>query len=239
MKAFYGVAFAALTLLIAEHARAAPADNALRTIIVSGRGQASAKPDQAQIRVGVVTRAETAAVALDDNTRAMNNVFATLGQLGIPEDKIKTSNFSLYPQNFYRPDSTQFNERYMVSNQVSVVVTDVSKVGATLDALVKSGANQSYNLVFDFADPTPLTRRARAQAVADAMDKAKTLAEASGLALGPILSVQEGVSYSPVVPAPVLVTGAVAPAPAPPPPPIAGNDASVTVAVTLTYAIGP
>src|SRR4030095_5256157 len=108
---------------------------------------------------------------------------------------------------------------------------------ATLDALVKNGANQSYNLLFDFADPKPLTRRARAQAVADAIDKANTLAEASGLKLGAILSVQEGVSYSPVA-ATVLITGAVPPPPPPPPPtPIAGGKATTTSNVTMTYAI--
>ena len=235
MNTIRGVIFAALAMAIATNAQGAPVDNALRTIIVNGRGQVSGKPDQAQVRVGVTTRAETAEAALEANTQAMSSLFDSLRRLGIPENRIQTSNFTLFPQYLYRPDGTAPSERYMVSNQVTVVLSDISKVGATLDALVKSGANQSYNLVFDFADPKPLARRARADAVADAVDKAKTLADASGLILGPILSVQEGVSYSPVVQ--TQATYAVAPAPAPAPPPIAGGEASVTVNVTMTYAI--
>jgi uncharacterized protein len=216
---------------------AAAADNVatLRTISVSGEGEVSGKPDQARLSAGVVTQAPTAAAALNANTTAMNRVFAALKTLGIPDNKIQTSNFSVQPQYPpYRPDAAEPRNivGYQVSNQVSVTVDDLAKLGPALDALVRSGANQLGGVSFAIADPKPLAERARAAAVGDAAAKARTLAGAAGVALGPLLSIQEGTSFRPG-PVFALRTEAAAPSPAP----VAIGEASVTVNVTMTYAI--
>ena len=216
---------------------AAAADNAAapRTIRVSGQGEVSGKPDQAHLSAGVMTQAPTAAAALTANTTAMNRVFAALKTLGIPDNKIQTSNFSVQPQYPpYRPDATEPRNiiGYQVSNQVSVTVDDLTKLGPALDALVRNGANQLGGVSFAIADPKPLAERARAAAVTDAAAKARTLAGAAGVALGPLLSIQEGTSFRP---GPVFALRAEAAAPAPPP--VAIGESSVTVNVTMIYAI--
>jgi uncharacterized protein YggE len=88
---------------------------------------------------------------------------------------------------------------------------------------------------FDFADPKPLIRKARAAAVADAIDKAKTLADSANITLGPVLSIQEGVTYQPPeqVPETVLITGSLLRSPTP----VSVGERDVTVNVTMTYAI--
>ena len=167
----------------------------MRTISVSGEGEALGKPDQAHLSAGVVTQAPTAAAALSANTAAMNRVFGALKLLGIPDNKIQTSNFSVQPQYPpFRPDAAEPRAitGYQVSNQVTVIVDDLAKLGGALDALVRSGANQVGGVSFAIADPKPLAERARAAAVADAMAKARTLASAAGVTLGPLLSIQEG-----------------------------------------------
>jgi hypothetical protein len=216
---------------------AAAADNAVtpRTISVSGQGEVSGKPDQARLSAGVVSQAPTAAAAFNANTTAMNRVFAALKALGIPDNKIQTSNFSVQPQYPpYRPDAAvpRNISGYQVSNQVSVTVDDLAKLGPALDALVRSGANQLGGVSFAIADPKPLAERARAAAVTDAAAKARTLAGAAGVVLGPLLSIQEGTSFRP---GPVFALRAEAAAAAPPP--VAIGEASVTVNVTMTYAI--
>jgi uncharacterized protein YggE len=206
-----------------------------RTISVSGMGEVLGKPDQARLSAGVLTQAPAAAAALTANTAAMNRIFAALKTAGIPDNKIQTSNFSVQPQYPpYRPDAPETRTiiGYQVSNQVSVVVDDLSKLGPALDALVKSGANQLGGVSFSIADPKPLAERARSAAVADAMAKARTLASAAGVSLGPLLSIQEGGGIRPV---PMFEARAVAAQAAPPP--IAVGEESVTVNVTMTYAI--
>ena len=123
---------------------------------------------------------------------------------------------------------------YQVSNQVSVTLDDLAKLGPALDALVRSGANQLGGVSFAIANPKPLAERARTAAVADAAAKAKTLAAAAGVTLGPLLSIEEGSAVRPV-PMFALQRAAVAAAPAPPP--IAIGEETVSVNVSLTYAI--
>ena len=166
----------------------------------------------------------------------MNRVFAALKTLGIPDNKIQTSNFSVQPQYPpFRPDAAEPRNivGYQVSNQVTVIVDDLSKLGAALDALVRSGANQLGGVSFAIADPKPLAERARASAVGDGAAKARTLAGAAGVTLGPLLSIQEGTSFRP---GPVFALQR-AEAAGPSPPPVAIGESSVTVNVAMTYAI--
>ena len=221
--------FSAGTAIAAENAPAR------RTISVSGEGEVSAKPDQARLSAGVVTQAPTATAALSANTAAMNRLFGALKLLGIPDERIQTSNFSVQPQYPpFRPDAAEPRTitGYQVSNQVTVMVDELSKLGAVLDALVGSGANQVGGVSFAIADVKPLAERARAAAVESAMAKARTLAAAAGVTLGPLLSIQEGGGVRPV---PVFAAARAELAAAPPP--VAIGEQSVTVNVTMTYAI--
>src|SRR5262249_55494527 len=135
---------------------------------------------------------------------------------GIPDNKIQTSNFSVQPE-YGIPSPTNPQPRnitgYQVSNQVTVTVDDLSKLGATLDALVKSGANQLGGIAFTIANPKPLAERARALAVADGAAKARTLAMAAGVTLGPVQAIQEGGAVRPV---PIFAAQRALAAPAPP-----------------------
>jgi uncharacterized protein YggE len=165
----------------------------------------------------------------------MNRVFAALRAAGIPDNKIQTSNFSVQPQytaiqpNLNNPEPQRISG-YIVSNQVTVIVDDLANLGPTLDALVKSGANQLGGIAFAIANPKPLADRARAAAVADAQAKARTLAMAAGVTLGPLLSIQESGGGRP---GPVFAMARAAQIG----PPVAEGEQMVTVNVTMTYAI--
>lgn len=208
---------------------------------VSGEGEVRAVPDQAQLSAGVVSQAKTAAAALAANSTAMNEVFATLKKRGIPEKSIATSNFSINPQYPpYRQDAPNEDRSriigYEVSNQVTVIVDDVSKVGTVLDALVASGANQAGGVSFTIRDSKPLMRQAREDAVKDARAKAETLAKAAGVTLGSIVSINEGGSYRPTP----MFAGKMAmdmAAPSAPPPPVAPGEQSVTANVSIVWEI--
>jgi uncharacterized protein YggE len=206
-----------------------------RVIMVAGQGEITARPDQAHLSAGVVSEAPTAAGALSANSAAMNKVFAALKAAGIPDARIQTANFSVSPQYPpYRADQPQPRAiiGYQVSNQVSVTLDDLAKLGPTLDALVKSGANQLGGIVFAIADPKPLAEKARAAAVADAMAKAKTLAAAAGVTLGPVLSLQEGGGEMRPLPMMAFKAAAVAA-----PTPVAAGEETVTVNVSMIFAI--
>lgn len=201
------------------------------TITVTGHGEIKAVPDTASINAGVTTDAPTAAAALSANRTRMNQVFDALKKLGVPDRDVQTTGFSVSPQ-YTNGDNN--NPRhltgYQVNNDVRVRLTDMAKVGTTLDTLISAGANQMNGISFDIANPAPALEKARAQAVTDARTRAQTYAQAAGVTLGPILSISEGGSEAP--PRPLFrVMAMVAPTP------IAPGEQSVTADVTVVWEI--
>src|SRR5262245_23200216 len=77
------------------------------SITVSGEAMVSARPDRAQVDIGVITQAETADAASTDNRRRADAVFAQLrGTLGAGAD-IKTVSFSISPNYRYPKEGGQ------------------------------------------------------------------------------------------------------------------------------------
>ncbi|HKX77129.1 MAG TPA: SIMPL domain-containing protein [Novosphingobium sp.] len=103
------------------------------------------EPDSAQVGAGVQVRAQTASEALRKNAEQMEKVIARLHALGIKAADIQTANFSLNAQYQYRNDGEAPTFLgYDASNQVNVMLRDLTKIGRTLDALVEAGANNVY-----------------------------------------------------------------------------------------------
>ena len=219
--------FAALLLSLA-----APALADSRTISVTGQGQASAVPDQAMLSAGVATIAHTADVALADNARKMTAVFAALKAAGVPERAIQTSNFSVSPQYSNNNNDAQRITGYQVSNQVDVTLDDTRKLGPAIDALVAAGANQINSVNFGLRDNSGLLTKAREAAMADARQRAETLARAGGGGVGTVLSISEG---STETPHPVMYRAVAMSAGAPTP--TAAGEESVSVTVSVTYEL--
>jgi uncharacterized protein len=205
-----------------------------RRLVVTGTGEASARPDLAVISAGVVAQAATASAALAENTQAMNRVFEQLRAAGLPPEDLQTAQFAVVPLYESRqPDPQTTTPRivgYQVSNQVSARVRDIARLGATLDALVGAGANSIDGLSFDLADPKQVLDDARDAAVADALAKARRYAAAAGVKLGAIISIEEGVAYPP--PRPMMRAEAMAADV-----PIAPGQTELSASVTITFAL--
>jgi uncharacterized protein YggE len=201
-----------------------------RTLSMAGHGEVRAAPDLVSITAGVTTSAATAAGALSANTARMKSVFAALEKLGVLEKNIQTVNFSVAPQYANGNNEPPRLTGYQVSNEVSVRLEDVAKLGTALDALVSAGANQMNGISFDIRQPAPLLEQARAGAVADARARAETYARAAGVSLGPILSISEGGGeVRPLrMAAPMFASKSV---------PIAAGEQSVTADVAVVWEI--
>src|SRR5262245_60098938 len=91
-----------LSTSLFQVATAADGHPIVPSITVVGSGEVSARPDMAEIQVGVVSQAATAAKALQENNDVMAKLLKTLSGAGIGEKDVQTSNFSVMPQ--YRHD---------------------------------------------------------------------------------------------------------------------------------------
>jgi uncharacterized protein YggE len=163
----------------------------LRTVSVTGSGSANLVPDIAYIYVGVHTEKPSAAEAVDENNEQTEKMIEALKDFGIAAQDIRTTNFSIWPQERYDQFSgTPTGEKsYIVDNTVYVTVRDLDKLGDLLDTVIAAGANTVNSIQFDVADKDEALKNARAEAVKDAAAQAKELADAAGVKLGGIQTI--------------------------------------------------
>ncbi|MCY1245164.1 26 kDa periplasmic immunogenic protein [compost metagenome] len=119
-------------------------------------------------------------------------------------------------------------------NGVSVRVRDLAKLGEIVDKSVTLGVNQGGGVQFTNDKPEGVITEARKAAVADAIVKAKVLAEAAGVSIGKILNISEqGFRPEPV---PMMRAG-MAKEYAADAAPVATGENSYNVTVNVTFEI--
>lgn len=208
-------------------------------IQISGEGEVHAAPDMAILDLTVLREADTARAALSANNAAMKEVLQAMKDAGIAERDLQTSGVGIRPRYRHPSKDNSFREPkivgYTVTNSLTVRVRDLKSVGDVLDKSVTLGVNQGGNLRFVNDDTGVVMKEARKRAVADALDKAKTLAEAAGIRLGHIIEMSEQSSR----PRPVLNArqAMVAAAPAAEAVPLAAGENSYHTTVRMVFAI--
>jgi len=165
----------------------APAEH---TLSVTGNGTVTLTPDIAYINVGVHSDMPTASEAVSANNTQTQQVIDAMKKFGVADKDIRTTNFSIYPNVQYDPQTNQkIRTTYVVDNSVYVTVHQIDKLGDLLDATVSAGANSVNSIQFDVEDKTAAIKQARDEAVKDARTQAAELAAAAGVSLGSVRSV--------------------------------------------------
>jgi uncharacterized protein YggE len=228
-----GLVVAAAVLVLAVRAQAQQPQSAPEArVVVVGEGSVGVTPDYAQIQSGVTTRGKTVKEAADANAKLMTAITAALLESGIAQNDVQTSRFSIQP--VYAPQAPGTEPKlagYSVSNQVTVKIRQIGKVGDLLDRLVTAGVTDVGNIAFMVSDSSKALDQAREAAIADARHKAEVYAQASGLRLGQVVWVTEEAGSSPVV---AMRAGAVAMAS---PAPIATGEDTLRARVSVGFDI--
>ena len=217
-------------------AAVASADD-IATMTIHGQGEIAVTPDMATLQLGVVTEAETAGAALAANSADLAAVLDTLGTAGIEARDIQTSQLSIHPiWSDHTSNISQGGDRqitgFTATNELSVRVRDLEKLGDVLDAVTAQGANTMRGLSFGLSDPDPVTEEARLAAVADAQARATLLAGAAEVEIVGIHRIEDSTGrMSPAGRAEfgMLARDAV---------PIAEGEVTVSATVTIIYEIG-
>jgi len=207
-----------------------PAEEA--AIVVGGEGSVTAAPDYAQIRAGVVTKAKTASEATDANAKQMTAVIAALINAGIAKTDIQTAQFSVQPVYAAPVSGEQRLTGFSASNQLTIKVLKLDKLGDILDRLVAAGATDAGNVTFLHNDLSKVLDQARQAAVADARRKAEVYAHAAGVNLGAVVFISEASGGA----APVFARALAAPAMAAATPIMSGED-TLRVHITVGFAL--
>jgi uncharacterized protein len=201
---------------------------------VTGSGTASSAPDRAEVDVGVMTEAATAEKAAEDNARRQSAVIEAIRKALGPKAEVRTLAYSVSPRYQYPRDGEPVLAGYQASNTVRVRTDDLGRVGEVLDAATKAGANQIHGVRFSLQDESALRAEALRDAVKRARDQAEAIAGAMGLRIVAVRSVEASPAHVPIVPVRALAARAEAMAP-----PIEEGTIELSTEVTITFDVAP
>lgn len=186
---------------------AAPAD----MVSVTGTGIVRVTPDRMTFTVGIETNAATVDDAVEQNNRRSASVIAALKQAGAKDADIRTSNFSIFPQQEYLEGRRPRLIGYQVTNNITVTRDKPADAGRLLQTAVNAGANQASGLSWHVSDPARGRDQGLRDAFRDARAKAALLAESAGRTVGRAISITEGSApMYPIPPPAPYAKGAVA-----------------------------
>lgn len=177
--------------LVVTRANAQTGDPPASTIRVTGEASVTSRPDRVEVDLGVMTRAGTAQQAATENARVAQNVLAAVRRVLGPRATIETVSFGLQPDYQFPQNGEPKIVGYTATNVFRVTQDDVTNVGTVIDAATRAGANQIERIRFTLKDESAAKANALRLAALEARTKANSLANALGLQVVRIRSVDE------------------------------------------------
>jgi uncharacterized protein len=169
-------------------------------VVTSGQGETKITPDRARLEVSVQTRAATAADAGAQNAKKQQSVLDALRKIGFTSEQLSTVNYNLFPEMQY--DKNGQSPRvvaYNATNTVRVDIRDVGMIGKAIDASLEAGANMISSLAFYSSNSDSARRSALASAVARARSDAEAIATAAGGSIGALLEISTSDFAPPII----------------------------------------
>ncbi len=165
---------------------------ATTTLDLTAEGETRITPDMASLNLGVETKADTAQAALAANAVVMQRVVAAVKRAGIPPRDLLTADVGLAPQYVYAVNQPPRLTGYQASNQLTVSVEDLAKLGGVIDTAVDAGATNVGQISFTLANPVAAQNTARVAAMKALQDKAALYAQLAGYHIVRLVNLSEG-----------------------------------------------
>jgi uncharacterized protein YggE len=222
-------------ILSAGFAAAGDGEDKIPLISVSGQATMQFEPDTVELTVAAVTRAPTAEEAAAENATSMNRVSDALKKALGDKGELRTVGYRVHA--VYEYDRQSKRNRFVAfeaTNRVAVRSSDTKGAGALLDAAIKAGANSIDGPSWSLAKPDQAMNLVQVEAFKNARTRATVLAQAAGLQLGKVISIQVGASRQPRQP--MLSYKA---APTPEATPVEAGNLNISATVSCKFALEP
>ncbi len=174
---------------VAGAGESVPASAGAQTVTVTATGTVPTTPDVATISFDIESQASKATDAQEKNSALVSKVTDELSKLGVKDNDITTSNYSMYPR--YDNYGNKVTG-YQVTTTLTVDGQKIKDAGSIIDACVNAGATGVNQVTYTCSNYDEAYDEALKKATQAAGEKAKTLAEASRKNLGGIVSATEG-----------------------------------------------
>ncbi len=165
-----------------------------RTIRVTGRGKLSVKPDRTRITLtleGVFPMYEETLRAASEDSETLRS---TLAALDFAPGDLKTLSFNVDAEyESYEDERHNYKQRFVGYKYIHTMKlefdSDNDRLGKVLYKLANASVSPQFRISYTVGDPEKAKNALLANAVADAKAKARLLADAAGVSLGDILTV--------------------------------------------------
>lgn len=169
------------------------------SIVTTAQGEVRVAPDRATIILGVETRAGSSQAAGAENARRQTAVIDTLKKLGIPAERIRSADYTVYPERVWDNEGrTSRITGYVARNTVEVRLHELARVGPVIDAALAKGANTIHSLQFESSKADSARREALAIAVRQARADADAMASAAGRCIFDVIELSTSEMVRPV-----------------------------------------
>jgi uncharacterized protein YggE len=140
---------------------------------LTGQGRITLVPDIAVIRLGVQLSGTDLEAVQAQNARQSQAVLDALKRMGITDIRTYQYTIDKYYENI---NGTPVDRGFTVRNIMEIRTKDTGRAGAVTDAAVNAGANVVDLVSFEVSEPERHYLDALNLAVADAIEKAKSIA---------------------------------------------------------------
>ena len=166
----------------------------MREMRVTGRGRISVKPDRIRLMLTLSDVKKDYDKALKEASAKSTELQKAFCGCGFSEEDLKTVNFSVDAEyTGYSDKDGNWKQRFVGYrfNQMLKIEfpLDNDRLGQILYALAKSGVKSEFRIQYTVSDPEACRNELLGKAVSDAKEKAAILAEASGVKLGAIQTI--------------------------------------------------
>jgi len=178
--------FATLVTLLCLCCAAAEAT----TLSVQGTGVIAVTADQARIVLGVRESAKDVLTAQATVNEKINAIYDALLEAGIEPKNIGTESLYIYANYDYSGDEPR-QVSYTATNTLSVLTSDMERVGEYIDIAFAMGANTLETVDLSAMNTEEAQKQALRLAVQSAFEKGEVIADAAGMGIGSVISIEE------------------------------------------------
>ena len=172
-------------------------------VTVSGTHEIEVAPDEIVVTINIDNREkllQDAKSKTDDQARML---IALAKSLEIQPRDIVTSYVAVKPVYSYRKNEGRSITYFKAGQVLTLTLRDFSRYDSLMDALIRGGFNSTF-VEYDVSDMPAQRKRARANAILAAKEKAGLLAETIGQKIGKAYSIKEVIPANPALPSGLL-----------------------------------
>ena len=196
-RTFLAMTLTLISIVLFSSSCGSKANPVTTKVTVVGESSLDAAPDAAVMVFTVVTQSSQALEAQQQNAGKGAAVIKAVKDLAGADTEIKTSSYSLQPQNDYRDNKLPKIVGYEARNSLTVTISDLTKVGSIIDAATRAGANSIDRVSFILKDNKAISGQVLSTATGQAMAKARSIAEAMGGRVSRLVEEQETATVGP------------------------------------------